>query len=271
MSQWSLSEQDKGVLRVASTEEPTWWSGPREESESFVTTLGERDGALVQLGRVGGLGKGERVYAVRFAGDTGYVVTFRQVDPLYTLDLSAPPAPAVLGELKIRGYSAYLHPLGGDLLLGIGQDASDEGRVLGHAALAVRRLQSASPGAAAHATRSAPRGPRPRATTTPSCGGGRRGWRCCRCRPTTRSRSSARSASGSAEAGSTRSGASPTARADRGGAAASRDPDPPLARRREALYTVSEPGVKATDSRLSPSGLGQVPQDTSAAPPAPSR
>jgi len=131
MSQWSLSEY-KGVLRIASTEEPTWWNpGPQEQSESFVTTLGEKDGALVQLGRVDGLGKGERVYAVRFTGDTGYVVTFRQVDPLYTLDLSNPSRPAVLGELKIRGYSAYLHPLGGDLLLGIGQDASDEGRVLG--------------------------------------------------------------------------------------------------------------------------------------------
>ncbi len=131
MNQWSLSEHD-GVLRVASTEEPTWWNpGPQEQSESFVTTLREQNGALVQLGRVGGLGKGERVYAVRFTGDTGYVVTFRRVDPLYTLDLSKPSRPVVLGELKIRGYSAYLHPLAGDLLLGIGQDASDEGRVLG--------------------------------------------------------------------------------------------------------------------------------------------
>ena len=131
MNQWSLSEQD-GVLRVASTEEPTWWNpGPQEQSESFVTTLKEQGGALVQLGRVGGLGKGERVYAVRFSGDMGFVVTFRRIDPLYTLDLSNPARPAVLGELKIQGYSAYLHPLGGDLLLGIGQDASAEGRVLG--------------------------------------------------------------------------------------------------------------------------------------------
>ena len=131
MNQWSLSEHE-GVLRVASTEEPTWWNpGPQEESESFVTTLREQDGALTQLGRVGGLGKGERVYAVRFDGDTGYVVTFRQVDPLYTLDLSQPSRPAVLGELKIRGFSAYLHPLDGDLLLGVGQDASEQGRVLG--------------------------------------------------------------------------------------------------------------------------------------------
>jgi hypothetical protein len=131
MSQWSLSEH-KGVLRVATTEEPTWWNpGTQEQSESFVTTLGEQGGALVQLGRVGGLGKGERVYAVRFMGDTGYVVTFRQVDPLYTLDLSTPSRPAVLGELEIRGYSAYLHPLGDDLLLGVGQDATEEGRALG--------------------------------------------------------------------------------------------------------------------------------------------
>jgi uncharacterized secreted protein with C-terminal beta-propeller domain len=130
-SQWALSEHD-GVLRVASTEEPTWWNpGPREESESFVTTLREQGGALAQVGRVGGLGKGERVYAVRFIGDKGYVVTFRQVDPLYTLDLANPAKPAVLGELKILGYSAYLHPLGEDLLLGVGQDATEEGRIQG--------------------------------------------------------------------------------------------------------------------------------------------
>ncbi|MFN0155827.1 MAG: beta-propeller domain-containing protein [Gaiella sp.] len=131
LNQWALSEH-AGVLRVASTEEPVWWNpGPQVESESFVTTLTERAGALVQLGRIGGLGKGERVYAVRFEGDRGYVVTFRQVDPLYTLDLSLPAVPRVLGELKIAGYSAYLHPLAGDLLLGVGQDATVEGRVLG--------------------------------------------------------------------------------------------------------------------------------------------
>jgi hypothetical protein len=130
LSQWSLSEH-RGILRVASTEVPLWWGGPQLDSETSVTTLDERGGALAQLGRVGGLGKGERVYAVRFSGDAGYVVTFRQVDPLYTLDLSAPARPAVRGELKIRGFSSYLHPVGGNLLLGIGQDATDEGRVLG--------------------------------------------------------------------------------------------------------------------------------------------
>jgi hypothetical protein len=129
LSQWSLSEQ-RGVLRVVSTETPAWW-GPGGESQSFLTTLTEKDGALTQAGRVGDLGNGERVYAVRFVGDAGYVVTFRQIDPLYTLDLADPARPRVLGQLKIAGYSAYLHPIGQDLLLGIGQDANEQGRPLG--------------------------------------------------------------------------------------------------------------------------------------------
>ncbi len=129
LSQWSLSEH-RGVLRVVSTETPAWWGAGRE-SESFLTTLRAKDGALVQAGRIGELGKGERVYAVRFVGDVGYVVTFRQIDPLYTVDLSVPERPRVLGELKIPGYSAYLHPIGEDLLLGIGQDADEQGRPLG--------------------------------------------------------------------------------------------------------------------------------------------
>ncbi len=129
LSQWSLSEH-RGVLRVVSTDAPAWWGGGGE-SESALTTLRERDGALVQAGRVGGLGKGERVYAVRFVGDVGYVVTFRQIDPLYTVDLADPERPRVLGELKIPGYSAYLHPIGEDLLLGVGQDATEEGRPTG--------------------------------------------------------------------------------------------------------------------------------------------
>ena len=95
----------------------------------------------MQVGRVGGLGHGERIYAVRYIGDTGFVVTFRQVDPLYTLDLSDPAAPRVAGELKVPGYSAYLHPLGDGLLLGVGQDATEEGRAAGRAAVAVRRLE----------------------------------------------------------------------------------------------------------------------------------
>src|SRR5690606_15602374 len=60
-----------------------------------------------------------------------YVVTFRQVDPFYTVDLSDPAAPAVVGELKIPGYSSYLHPIDDSLIIGVGQHATDEGRVQG--------------------------------------------------------------------------------------------------------------------------------------------
>ncbi|MDX6677379.1 MAG: hypothetical protein QOE31_1431, partial [Solirubrobacteraceae bacterium] len=128
LNQYSLSEQD-GALRVASTEEPQWFEGTLAgNSESFVTVLGAGGNALETLGSVGGLGKGERIYAVRFVGDKGYVVTFRQVDPLYTLDLSDKRDPKVAGELKILGYSAYLHPISDDVLLGVGVDASAEGR-----------------------------------------------------------------------------------------------------------------------------------------------
>jgi hypothetical protein len=128
LNQWSLSEHE-GTLRAATTSMPPWDSS--ERSESAVRTLQERDGRLVQVGAVGGLGRGERIYAVRYIGDTGFVVTFRQVDPLYTLDLSEPARPRVVGELKVPGYSAYLHPLGDGLLLGVGQDATDEGRRTG--------------------------------------------------------------------------------------------------------------------------------------------
>jgi uncharacterized secreted protein with C-terminal beta-propeller domain len=132
LNQYALSEFD-GALRVASTEEPQWLpdSGTEGQSESFVTVLAQRGSVLAPVGRVGGLGKGEQIYAVRFAGDKGYVVTFRQVDPLYTLDLSDKTAPKVLGELKILGYSAYLHPISDSLLIGVGQDASAQGRTLG--------------------------------------------------------------------------------------------------------------------------------------------
>ncbi len=124
LNQFAMSEE-KGVLRVATTV----GSGP--EAESMVTTLDRREGHLVRRGGVGGLGRGERIYAVRFIGDAGYVVTFRETDPLYTLDLSDPDRPRVVGELKIPGYSAYLHPVGEGLLLGVGQEATDDGRVQG--------------------------------------------------------------------------------------------------------------------------------------------
>ena len=126
LNQFSLSEH-KGVLRVASTRQDMRTG----QTESQVVALRFDGSELKQIGSLGGLGKTERIYAVRFLGDLGYVVTFRQTDPLYVIDLSNPEQPALKGELKIPGYSAYLHPIGDGRLLGIGQNATDQGRRLG--------------------------------------------------------------------------------------------------------------------------------------------
>ena len=137
IGQYALSEHE-GVLRVATTTDEMWSGGAEVRapdalapSTSTVTTLGEQDGELVVLGSIGGLGKGEQIYAVRYFGDTAYVVTFRQTDPLYVIDLADPENPVARGELKISGYSAYLHPLGADRLVGVGQEATAEGRAIG--------------------------------------------------------------------------------------------------------------------------------------------
>lgn len=131
LNQFSMSEHD-GNLRVASTNVPTWWWwGNTQASESRVDVLAQNGRQLDVIGSVGGLGEGEQIFAVRFQGDVAYVVTFRQTDPLYTVDLSDPTNPKVIGELKILGYSSYLHPMGDGLLMGIGQDADENGRVIG--------------------------------------------------------------------------------------------------------------------------------------------
>ncbi|HVV34979.1 MAG TPA: beta-propeller domain-containing protein [Acidimicrobiales bacterium] len=114
LNQFSMSEY-KGALRVATTD-------AGNGSESFVTVLGDSGSALVPVGQVGGLGKGERIYAVRFIGPVGYVVTFRQFDPLYVVDLSDPTKPRVTGSLEVSGYSAYLHPISDGLLLAVGAE-----------------------------------------------------------------------------------------------------------------------------------------------------
>jgi hypothetical protein len=121
LNQFSLSEYH-GYLRVATTSKPIWWGPPPVNSQSRVTVLADRGGALAAVGEVSGLGVGQQIYSVRFLGDAGYVVTFRHVDPLYTLDLSSPSSPRVAGQLELEGYSAYLHPVGQGLLLGVGRE-----------------------------------------------------------------------------------------------------------------------------------------------------
>ncbi len=128
LNQFAMSEFD-GDLRVATTTDD--WGGFGDQSESTVFVLRPEGDELRQISSIGGLGKDEQIYAVRFIDDLAYVVTFRQIDPLYVIDLSDPANPVEAGELKIPGYSAYLHPVGDGLLLGVGQDATDDGRTTG--------------------------------------------------------------------------------------------------------------------------------------------
>ena len=128
LNQFSLHEHD-GHLFVAVTNGSPW--SANRQSESLIFALTQKDDVLAVVGSVGDMGRGERIYSVRYIGDRAYVVTFRQVDPLYVVDLADPTTPAVLGELKIPGYSAYLHPVGDGLLVGIGRDADDDGRIQG--------------------------------------------------------------------------------------------------------------------------------------------
>ena len=128
LNQFSMSEHDDH-LRVATTDQ-AWGSG-RDQNGNHLYVLAERGQRLVTVGAIEDLAPGERIYSARMMGDKGYMVTFRQTDPLFTFDLSNPRRPRVAGELKINGFSSYIHPLDGDHLLTIGQDATDEGRVKG--------------------------------------------------------------------------------------------------------------------------------------------
>ncbi|MFH1127776.1 MAG: beta-propeller domain-containing protein [archaeon] len=98
------------------------------ESKNHVYVL---DDELEIAGRLEDLASGERIYSVRFMGDKAYMVTFRQMDPLFVIDLSVPESPKVLGYLKIPGVSDYLHPYDESHVIGVGRDATDEGRMEG--------------------------------------------------------------------------------------------------------------------------------------------
>jgi len=115
LNQFSLDEEGD-TFRVAATN----GSGMvQTETQSAIYVY---DSSMKLLGKVTGLGKGEKIYAVRFLGELAYVVTFRTIDPFYVVDLSNPKSPVIAGELKIPGFSSYLHPLTKNLILGLGRE-----------------------------------------------------------------------------------------------------------------------------------------------------
>jgi uncharacterized secreted protein with C-terminal beta-propeller domain len=116
------------VVTRSDSEQTIWTDGidTYEWNSSSDCALYVLDGEFNTVGQLTDLAKDERVQSVRFMGDTAYFVTFRQVDPLFSVDLSDPHNPSILSTLKIPGFSAYLHPFGEGKLLGIGFDADEE-------------------------------------------------------------------------------------------------------------------------------------------------
>ena len=129
INQFSLDEHDEN-LRIATTINPRWsrYIETQKESSNNIYIL---DKGLKEVGSLTGLAKNERIFSTRFIGDRLYMVTFKQVDPFFIIDLSNSTNPKELGELKIPGFSRYLHPYDDNIIIGIGKDATETGRTKG--------------------------------------------------------------------------------------------------------------------------------------------
>lgn len=112
-------DEYKDCLRVATN----YYDYKTDKDISSIYVL---NNDLQLIGKLEDLAYDEQIKSVRFMGDTGYVVTFRNTDPLFTLDLSDPTNPKALGEIKLPGYSAYLHPIGDGYMVGIGYDGDEQ-------------------------------------------------------------------------------------------------------------------------------------------------
>ena len=128
--QFSLSEYN-GNIRVCSTtgQWGRWWMDDPEPmvSHVFILGLNVEETEYEVIGHVGGIAEGEQIWSARFMGDKAYLVTFRNIDPLWTIDLSEPTNPMVIGELEVPGVSTYIHPVGDNHLLTIGIAGDEDG------------------------------------------------------------------------------------------------------------------------------------------------
>jgi inhibitor of cysteine peptidase len=132
INQFSLDENNN-VLRIATTISARWFYNAKGGSQNTQSTnnIYALDSKMKIIGELEGLAEGEQIYSTRFIGSRLYMVTFRQVDPFFVIDLSDPTDIKELGKLKIPGFSRYLHPYDDNTIIGIGQEASDLGRTTG--------------------------------------------------------------------------------------------------------------------------------------------
>lgn len=121
LNQFSMDESGE-YFRVATTTQLWTRSGSVQHNNVYVLN---KDLSIV--GKLEGIAKDERIYSARFIGDRLYMVTFKRMDPLFVIDLSKPENPRILGELKIPGYSDYLHPYDENHIIGVGKETKEEG------------------------------------------------------------------------------------------------------------------------------------------------
>lgn len=117
----SVNADDAVSSTDAAPPDDTSTQTPPDQPFNSVFVLAQGTDKLDVVGKISDIAPGERLYAARFIGERGFLVTFQQIDPLFVLDLADPNSPQIVGELKIPGYSDYLHPIGDNLLLGIGR------------------------------------------------------------------------------------------------------------------------------------------------------
>jgi hypothetical protein len=138
---WAISELSGGELAVATSTGNLWNGTAKNHFEVFSA----RDNRLDKIGETEDYGAKEDIRSVRFVGTTAYVVTFKKTDPLYAIDISVPSAPRILGELKIPGFSSYMHPLSADRMIGLGFDAMEMGELAYYQGLQVSLFDTVDP------------------------------------------------------------------------------------------------------------------------------
>lgn len=125
---FSMDEYDGHLRMVVTEERPRSSTGSAQMEDTLYAedmtynSLYVLDEGLKVVGSIQNLAKGERIKSARFMGAIGYFVTFRDIDPLFSVDLKEPSAPKIIGELKVTGFSEYLHFYDENLLLGIGEE-----------------------------------------------------------------------------------------------------------------------------------------------------
>lgn len=144
---WAYKELAGGELAVATTTGHLWAQSEDQMAKNHLWVLGDSETSVKMklLGSVNNFGPNEDIRSVRYVDQIAYVVTFKKTDPLFAIDLSNPSSPTILGELKIPGFSLYMHPAGPGRMLGVGQDTIDAGDFAWYQGILINLFDTSDP------------------------------------------------------------------------------------------------------------------------------